>query len=144
MDIRNKTARSIAVRIPLWADKNSVRINGSSRSFRWLGNYALIQHLKGKDEISIEFPMKESTREYYLTGFRGDAEWYKRKDELPRYVLHFKGNTCIDAEFPDLDKFFRARKSHVGYPVYQRDRYRGNKAPMKRVSRYVSPRLASW
>ena len=146
VEINNKSARSIAVRIPLWVDKRAVtcRVDRSACSFQWLGNYALVRDLKGKREIRIEFPMKKSTREYYLTGFHGDENWFKRKEEFPRYVLHFKGNTCIKVEFPDRERFFKSGQNHVGCPVYQRGHYQKDEAPRKRVSRYVSPRLASW
>ena len=146
VEIRNKTAGSIAVRIPLWADRAQVkcRIDDAERAVDWFSNYAFVRGLRGTEQIRIEFPMAESKQELYLTGFRGDREWFKRKEELPRYVLHFKGNTCTDVEFPDRDRFFRQGLEHVGYPVYQRDHYRGDAAPVRRVSRYVSPRIASW
>ena len=140
--IRNKSARTIAVRIPAWADRAAVScdIDGKEISPDWLGQYLLIQDCSGGEVINIRFPMVMSTEEYYLTGFSGDSQWYKTKDDLPRYVFQFKGNTCIKTEFPNRPAEQQISATRRGYRVYLREHMRKNIAPMKTVKRYVAPR----
>ena len=45
------------------------------------------------------------------------------------YTLHFKGNASVDIS---------PRSTGVGYPIYSRERLKGNGGPVKKVRRYVS------
>ncbi len=62
-------------------------------------------------------------------------------DDLPTYILHMKGSTCIKVEFPNRAKFTQVEPM---YPVFQREHYRATKAPMKTATRYVHPRVVGW
>ena len=140
--IRNKTADTMAVRIPAWVDRGQVgcTVDGKDAVVQWLGNYVLLQGLNHQAVVTIYFSMKETTEEYYLTGFSGDWQWYQKKNELPHYVFTFKGNTCIKAEFPNRDKFQVMGADREGYHLFQRDHFKAAKAPMKSATRYVAPR----
>ncbi|MFA5863505.1 MAG: hypothetical protein WC975_02345 [Phycisphaerae bacterium] len=149
--IRNKTAKNISIRIPCWVDRGKItcKVHGEKASFFWVGNYMSLAGLKGTEVITIEFPMVETQETYYLTSWTLEEPWYRVKDALPKYILHFKGNTCVKAEFPNREKFVEGflmlnAENVTGYPVYQREHYRQNKAPMKTVSRYVAPKLVNW
>jgi hypothetical protein len=50
-------------------------------------------------------------------------------EELTRYTFRFKGNTVVDVS---------PREEGLGYPIYLRDHYKSNTAPMKEVKRYIS------
>jgi len=45
--------------------------------------------------------------------------------------MSFRGNDLVDIS---------PRESGLGYPLYQRERYKQTKAPLKKVSRYVAPK----
>ncbi|OGO36257.1 MAG: hypothetical protein A2147_11540 [Chloroflexi bacterium RBG_16_57_8] len=123
--VRNKTAKVLFLRIPAWADKKAVRCsrNGKPAEFIWDGNYILLTGLKKKDVIAVEFPMVECTEKH-----RG-------------YTITFKGNTVVDLS--PRNKLIAENEASV-YPIYRRDYLKADKAPMKKVTRYVSPGLIKW
>ena len=141
--LKNKTCQGIHVRIPKWVDRRAISCTaaGAKLPFSWAGNFMVLSGLTGKETITIEFPMVETVETYYLLTRDVGPKWWEHKDELPTYVLHMKGSTCIKAEFPNRDKF-----TQLGpvYPIFQRDRYKANKAPMKKVTRYVHPKVVEW
>jgi len=121
----------------------------------------LKDHLSGKEIVTIEFPMKEYTETYYLVGMGNtygnlrkveSLKWFESKDVLPKYILHFKGNTCIKIGFPNWRDFKYPKSAEDQplregpkiYPVYQRDHYRADKAPMKKTKRYITPNMIKW
>ncbi len=57
--IHNKTAKTVFLRIPLWADKKAVqcRLNDKPVGAAWIGNYLIIPGLAPKDVITAK--MKE-------------------------------------------------------------------------------------
>jgi hypothetical protein len=66
--IRNKTARSIAVRIPNWANKREVRgkIDQAEVSPRRVGNFLLFDKINASDVLTITFPMVTETVKYTM------------------------------------------------------------------------------
>ncbi len=141
MVLKNKTARSVAVRIPNWVDWSRIvcRIQGISRNWVRAGNYALLDNLKEGDEITITFPMNEEKVSYtVLTGQQWSFD--PQKDKFPkaealRYTCHFKGNTLVD---------FSPRPDGRWYRTYRRDFYRGSAGPMKKVTRFVASKFPEW
>lgn len=129
--IKNKTAQKIAVRIPRWVDKKKAQAstNGKAASTFWLGNYMVLDRTGKKDVITIEFPVVETTEKYTLP-----ATWCG-KEGAAEFTCRFKGNTLID---------INPRGTEPGYPIYVREQYKKDKAPMKRVERYVSPITMEW
>ena len=143
--IRNKTAEKIVVRIPRWVDKEAVgsSISGKEAKTFWLGNYLVFESVDEKAMVTIEFPMVETTEthsqgweglKWYmhsevtsLAGYELGAE-YEPPEELTRYTCRFKGNTLVDIS---------PREENPGYPIYLRDHYKQDKAPTKKVTRYV-------
>ena len=132
-----KTAKKLSVRIPTWADKRAVRCQVNQKSIlpAWSGNYVLVDRLQPSDEVTLTFPMVETT-EYHT------APTYEIQ-----YTCRFKGNTLVDIS-PRPDKFaWKLMASddgakipvRRGYPLYLREFYKGDKAPMKKISRYVHP-----
>ena len=137
--LKNKTARVAYVRIPQWVDRKAVRcrINQKIVASRWLNQYLMVGGLAPRDMVTIEFPLVETEEEYTeLT--------YERK-----YTCRFRGNTLVDIspreKRPDYTQMgsddgatFPVKR---GYPLYQRDFYRRDKAPIKKVQRYVVDKL---
>jgi len=143
--IHNKTARRLAVRIPLWADREAVRatIGAAPASFYWLNNTIVFDAIRPKDEIAVTFPMVTSV-EKYTQKWRNDQFWWEVTDHPVdydpnadwsnpnpiTYTMTFKGNTLVDVSPRDPGK---------GLPLYQRNAERdGTAAPMKTVQRFVA------
>ena len=135
--LKNKTAKRLLVRVPMWVDKAGVRGRIGNRSFDniWAaGNYLMIEPVAAGDIVTIEFPMVETTETWTLPTFD------------MTYTCHFKGNTLVDIaprpEQPhwnrmmdDAGAWFEVKQ---GYPIYLRDKLKSNKAPMKTITRYAS------
>jgi len=113
--IKNKTAKTLSVRIPEWTARDHVvcDVNGEKRETTWSGDYLGVVGLKRGDVITIEFPVTERSL-------------FKVIGDVP-YRLTLKGNTVVDIDPPGRI-----------YPLYQRDHYKANKAPTRQVTRFVS------
>lgn len=135
--IKNKAARRVQVRIPVWVDKKAVRtsVDGKDTAHTWLNNYLIFDGIGERSEITVDFPMVETVENW--TEITYDQQ----------YRCRFKGGTLIDisprAERPawtdmssDDGTLFTVSR---GYPIYLRDFYDRNTAPMKEIVRYVSP-----
>ena len=128
MAISMKTEKDdVLVRIPEWTDPDQVRctINGKKTAATWSGNYLNVGRAKRGDRIIIEFPIKQRTITATLPiPEREEAE----EEELitEEFTLTFKGNTVIYIS-PDTT-----------YPISKQEKYRADKAPMKKVTRFVS------
>ena len=87
--------------------------------------------------------MVESKETYTLKWKRGDR-WleaidpgrnWKPENPPDRYTLLMKGNTLVDVG---------PRPNGPGYPLYERQYYQQAQAPMKQLTRYVSPVTVTW
>jgi hypothetical protein len=150
----NKRARRLSVRIPGWVDRKAVetRVNHRRVESFWVGNYVVIDQLKEMDTVTIRFPMVEETVTYTVPDgvynpplpegahFIADPGPY----ELPRtrYTCHFKGNTLVDISPRDTTRWLR--EGRLPYPIYQRDHFKANKAPLRKVHRYIAAETIPW
>lgn len=169
--LRNKAARNIFIRIPRWVDTTQVTavVNGQQRRPSWVGRYLLLDTLAKGDVIRIEFPIVETTESYTLK-WRPSERWlevanpgYEWKPDSPadRYTLHLRGNTVVDvtprerldhkphtgAETQDIMNVVGAVQHPATggcLPLYERTAYRQPKAPIRTVTRYVSPVTVNW
>jgi hypothetical protein len=148
--IRNKLARTLAVRIPRWVDRRQIRcqVNDRDVGWHWVGNYLVPDRIAPGAVLTLQFPVVETRETYYLTPPGSDLEWYRHKADFPEYVLEFKGNTCLKVDFTNRAQFKIESWSDpaelTGYPVYRREHYRAPQAPFRKVSRYVAPRVIEW
>lgn len=160
--IKNKTATSISVRIPRFAplDTVSAVINGkiAERTF-FVGQYMVFPCTKPGDVIDITFDLPVSIETYilgwsriYVPGWTEITQPYARanpgpnieyrlcnsympSEEREKFTFTFKGNTVIDVT---------PREDANAYPIYLRDHYKGNKAPMKTIRRYIADKMIDW
>lgn len=132
--LKNKTARTVYLRKPLWVDKAAIRchINGKAFTPHWVGSYLAVTELNGREEVTVEFPMVETTETYTLPSYPD------------RYTLHMRGNTLVDISPRPAPAYIKmgsddghAFEVKKGYPIYLRDYYRLDKAPLKTVIRYI-------
>jgi hypothetical protein len=122
--VRNKTAKKLYLRIPLWADKRRIRghVDGDEASLAWFGNYLVFDALDEGSVVVVEFPVASFRERYSIHG--------------QQFTCRFRGNTLVDIS---------PRTEGAGYPLYtKRDRYKARKAPMKKLSRYVSSTTIEW
>ena len=121
------------------ADKKAVRcsVNDREASPHWLSNYLILEGLRPSDVVRVEFPVLESTEKYTLPSYGH------------QYTCDFKGNTLVDisprGDKPVLIKMgsddggiFEVRK---GYPIYLRDHYKADRAPLKTIERFAASKL---
>ena len=137
--IHNKTARRLAVRIPLWVDKSAVRVKVGTQMMSpyWVGRYLILNPIDLKDQITITFPMV-TTIEKYTLKWKTNEFWWEITDPGAKwtnpnpitYTLTFKGNTLV---------YVSPRDNGKGIPLYQRNAMRDSTAaPMTNVKRFVA------
>ena len=143
--IRNKTARSVSVRMPLWVDRNAVHctVSDAPTETHWLNRYLVIPSANAGDTFSITFPVVEREERYTLK-WRQSEFWKESTNPGPSWqpdpeplvlTCRFRGNTLIDIS---------PRAEGPGYPLYQRNSMAGGPAPMKHVTRYIPATLPRW
>ena len=142
--IRNKTATSLAVRIPRWVNRKAIQseVNGRPAETYRVAAYQVFPQLKTKDAITIRFPLVE-TREQYTLKWKREGWWMEGTNPGPNwtndhpevFTFYFKGNTLVD---------LAPRPKDSAYPSFERDDYKKDKAPMIRVKRFVSAVNLGW
>ena len=131
--IKNKTAREAFVRIPLWVDRKAIRCTRGGQELPqvWFGGYLRFQDLKPDDALTIEFPMVETNEEWAAAPpAAGEA------GESRLYTCRFRGNTLMEISPPLV----------ADSPLYRgrREQFSQDKAPMRKLTRYVSPVAFDW
>jgi hypothetical protein len=129
--VRNKTAREVFVRIPLWVDRRAVRctVGPKEASNVWFGNRLRFTELRPDDVLTIQFPMVQKKEEWTIPNVVSGQEPGKQV-----YTCKFKGNTLVEISPPLLP----------GSPLYQRSYFLKTEAPLKKVTRFVSPLTLKW
>lgn len=120
--LKIKEATHLAVRIPEWTDRDKVTctIGGVERTYQWSGNYIALGSVEVGDTVDITFPI--DTRESFRV--MGADTTYK---------LTMKGYTVVDID----------PKGKI-CPLYERDAYKCDTAPVKRVTRVFSDKEIVW
>ena len=115
--VTNKTASSVAVRIPRWVNISNVQfsVDGASARPSRVGRYLAVDGLKPGQVLDLAFDVPRSSAGYTVHG--------------QRFVFDFRGSTVVDVS-PRED-------SPLYYPIYQRDHLKSDNTPMRRVTRYV-------
>lgn len=128
VEIRNKGARRIHVRIPAWAGRRNVRaaVDGQPARPDWIGNGLVFCRLAGRESIVIEFPVQESAATYTVSA---------NSPTETRFTCVFRGSTCVDVSPRDA--------SPTSLPLYDRAALRAERAPLRQVERFVPCRLVS-
>lgn len=121
--VKNKTSKRVSIRLPGWVERSKlgVQLNGQPASVFWVGNFVVVDGLKPGDTVTLEFPVHEA-KEQYTSGGR-------------IYTLLFRGNTLVDVS---------PRDDRGSYGIYQREELKRAKAPMREVTRRVSPVMIKW
>lgn len=119
--LKIKNAPQVKVRIPAWTDCDQVTcdVNGEAIDLDWVKNYIRVKGLSKGDRVTVTFPMREMTL-FREIGARS-------------YKLTIKGNTVINIDPPGTI-----------YPLYQREFFRKDKAPLRKVTRFISSDTIKW
>ena len=110
MNIRNKMAAGIAVRIPGWVDieKVKVTIDGATMLPVRLGRYLVVQGIQPGQQIDLRFLVPVETTEYIANG--------------QRRTLTLRGSTVVGVSPSDAGP--------GDYPLYARDDMQRSDAPL--------------
>lgn len=119
--LKIKETKAVAIRLPEWVDYEEVncKLKGRELQFTLSNNYVEVEDLKLGDLVTVSFPVREKT----MFSVIGDKA----------YKLMLKGNTVIDID-----------PQGMICPLYQRDRYKQDRAPLKKVERFVSRESMLW
>jgi hypothetical protein len=135
--LRNKTAKKAYIRIPKWVDKKALRCHVNDKLVsapHFLNAYLLIEDLKPRDVVTVEFPVPETTERYREMSYKQE------------YTCQFRGSTLVDispqgdrpARTVDLSDDGDRFPVMKGYPIYQRDHFKAKKAPSVKKQQFVS------
>jgi hypothetical protein len=159
--LKNKTAQSILVRMPGWVDKNAVRASGKKGKFpvAWAGNYLVLDGIPPTDAIVIKFPVVETLEKYRIPGgAEQKSEVFGLQpvpievDRIPKsrmdwdgiwYSCHFKANTLTKIEPEKVPATLKEVKGGVR-PLYNRDVYLSDSAPLLKKSRFAPTKVLNW
>jgi DUF1680 family protein len=121
VDVRIKTAVDLFLRMPEWvqASQANCTVNGNGSALSWQGRYAAVGKVRPGDLVTLSFPISERTEAVRIEG--------------KSYTLIRRGNDVVHIDPPG--KYC---------PLYQRQRYRENKAPTKIVERFVAEQQLTW
>ncbi len=119
--LHNKQADKALVRIPGWLAPSDVKtsVDGKLVHPSLAGRYLVLDNLRPKDEIRLDFPVREETDKYTIDG--------------KPYQVTFRGSTLVDISPRDTDP--------KDYPLYQCDTLRSGKTPMRTARRFIADRL---
>ena len=122
VELRNKRAECIAVRIPGWVDSSSVttEVNGGAAAPLKSGNYLLFTALKPGDLIALRFSVEERTERYTI----GETT----------YTTVLRGSTVVDIA-PRLTDTPEHRSK---YPFFVRAHLRANQVPVKETKEFIA------
>ena len=135
--LRNKAAREIWARLPIWVDSKQVSCRAGDKAVHpdWVGRYVRFEHVEPGQVVTIEFPVEERTESW-----TAPPQGSPLLTELPpsglRFTMKFRGNTLVELS-PPLGP---------GSWLYQQRPalYSAKQAPMKEVTRYVTPIQLRW
>lgn len=116
VEIRNKSAKKLAVRIPAWVHEAKIRgqVNGRDTTPFWVGRHLVFDSLTGQEKITITFPMETETTDYTIQG--------------NHHTCTFQGNTLVE-----------------GYTFGRRvEHYQSDKLGKMNVKRYIHPVVLEW
>ena len=119
--LHNKQAHTAMIHIPAWVESDKIQcfVNDSAVIPPRAGRYLMFEELKEQDKIRLEFPVPESTDKYTING--------------REYKVSFRGSTVVDIEPRNTGPKL--------YPLYQRDLFKANKAPLRKIRRFVADRI---
>lgn len=120
-DDADRWVRNQFVRIPEWVspEEAQCRVNAKEHALPWDGRYAIVGEVKPGDVVNLSFPIAERTDTVDIEG--------------KAYTLIRKGNDVVHIDPPGKI-----------LPLYQREKYRENRARIKKTTRFVAEQQIDW
>ncbi len=123
--LQNKQAHTLQVRLPYWVDRAGLScfVNDKPVTPPHAGSWLVLQNLKGRETVTLEFPVAETTEIYTICG--------------TPYTAQFRGSTVVDISprETDVEEFKNI------YPFFMRDHLKATIAPMRKAGRFVADKL---
>jgi hypothetical protein len=136
VDVVVKRDCELSVRIPVWAHPQQVShgpavaglphlhqvacsVSGEARDLVFEGRYAQVGRVRRGEVVRLSFPIWETSMTTVIAA--------------TRYRIIVRGNTVVAVDPPGT----------IG-PLYERARLRNDRAPMKKVERFVADRTIRW
>ncbi len=122
VQMRNKTARRLAVRIPYWVRRSelALTLNGAPFIPEWIGNRVVVEALQPGDVITLTFPVIQQRLAYTVNA---------NSPHEQVYTLDLRGSTVVDISPRD--------DSPDSYPLYLREGMKAESAPLKSARRFT-------
>jgi hypothetical protein len=118
-----KPHRSLLVRVPEWIESGSTSVTairaGKSAPLAWEGRYVRTGHVGAGDVVAVSFPINTRNETQTIAGVS--------------YRLQIRGNTVVSIS-----------PGGENMPLYQRERFLQDRAPMVKVKRFVSDQNIIW
>ena len=135
--LRNKSAREIWARMPLWVVDSLVACRVGDKTARpdRFGRYLRFDHVRSGQAVTIEFPLEERT-EHWTAPSQGPPFLMELPKAGTRFTMKFRGNTLVELSPPLAPGSWLYQQRPALYRVRQ--------APLKEVERYVTPFQLRW
>ncbi len=141
--LRNKQAREVFVRMPLYVEPETVRCRIGRREARpeWFGRYLRLKDLKKKDVVTLEFPLKEWTEQW--TSPPPSTYCLPMVEGRVRHTIRLRGNTILGLT-PPLQWVSTERGPSCWLYQGRGERFQTARAPLRQVTRYVTGQKLQW
>ena len=121
LEVRVRQAPTVYVRVPEGVDPDEVRgmVNNREKSPQRAGAYVGFTGLRGGDVLTVSVPLKKRTTKETVAGVE--------------YTLEWKGNTIV-----------RMSPKGTLAPLYQRENFLADRAPLGEVDYHVPAQEVAW
>jgi len=112
-------ASTLLVRVPDWAERAQVdvTVDGNPRTFEWSGEYVKLTGLGPDENVTVTYPLRELVETVPIGGAVDVTP--------PEYTLTWSGDTVVEIS-----------PEGTVCPLYQREYFRQEEAPMKMTTFY--------
>ena len=151
--LKIKNTAEIYVRIPLWVNKNSVKVRKENKimHFEWFGQYIRVMGLKPSETVEIAFDMAERLEKWShpeIDNRRGIGWIYLiangpvSREQTPDNTLtmRFRGNTLV--ELSPLPTCMNGQKTRLY--AKRPEKYKSHTVKYKKVTRFSTPFKLKW
>jgi hypothetical protein len=128
--LKNKKARAALVRIPAWVAIDEVKSSVDAKDVNpaRAGRYLVFQDLKPRADITLNFPLVESTGRYFIHN--------------KEFAVTFRGSTVIDIDPPmALDDGLEDHYWSLYEWDHAKENFAAGRTPSKKIKQFVPARI---
>jgi hypothetical protein len=140
--LQNKGLKQIAVRIPAWAPRRSLRfsVDGQEAQPNRIGDRVLFSELAGHEVITLTAEPEIEKVQYTLSNLNNRAYMFGQGG-APEYNCVFKANTALSIGPPRVAP---GGQDRGWYRLFGRDHLRAAEAPIKESQRHSYLPIIEW